>query len=119
MLACHAISARHKIQPCQVLSSTDEKSHSLASLKSPSSIFWKRLDMISSEKDGGSEETILETAFAAVYLTIVSCVNIFEDVPCLIVLIIANQLPVRGGQKCQYLPFDVTVTRWCQFAALF
>ena len=69
---CQAISARQRRQPCQEFSSTEEKSHSGDSFSRPSSIFWKRVEMISSEKEVGSERIILATALAAVYLTIVS-----------------------------------------------
>lgn len=72
---CQAISARQRRLPCQAFSSTEEKSHSLTSLINPSSNFSKRVDIISFEKDGGRDNTIRETAFAAVYRTIVSFVS--------------------------------------------
>ena len=73
--ACQAISARQRRPPCHVFSSTEEKSHSFASLINPSSIFSKIVKIISLEKDEGSDNTIRETAFAAVYRTIVSLVS--------------------------------------------
>ena len=91
MFAFHAISARQSIQPCQVLSSTEEKSHSSEDLMSPSSIFKNRVEMISVENDKGNDDTILETAFAAVYRTIVSYVGILRDVPYQKVPLVENQ----------------------------
>ena len=69
---CQAMSARQRRLPCQVLSSTDEKSKSMSVLIRPSSIFWNRIEMISWEYDCGSDRTIRETALAVVYRTIVS-----------------------------------------------
>lgn len=69
---CQAMSARQRRLPCQVFSSTEEKSKSDSVLIRPSSIFWKRIEIISLEYDGERERTIRDTALAAVYLTIVS-----------------------------------------------
>jgi hypothetical protein len=69
---CQAMSARQRRQPCQVFSSTEEKSKSVSVLIRPSSIFWNRIEMISLEYDCGRDRTIRETALAAVYRTIVS-----------------------------------------------
>ena len=48
---CHAMSARQSKCPCQQFSSTDEKSHPFSVLRSPSSIFWNKIVMISAAKD--------------------------------------------------------------------
>ena len=47
--------------------------------------------MISVENDKGNDDTILETAFAAVYRTIVSYVGILRDVPYQKVPLVENQ----------------------------
>lgn len=69
---CHAMSARQSKQPCQAYSSTEEKSHSVSSFVKLSSNFSQSIATISSENECGSDNTIRETALAAVYLTMVS-----------------------------------------------